>query len=128
MKELEGKNVAIVAMGQSQIDFHLSQTTLLAVNNNVEFNVSMTENDFTRATSANFAQQALTRTFANPVPDVTLAGQNTIGAALAGIDQPPDASIPAPNNPCFSWDTPITLYHDIKPIRAVLVGQDRTIV
>ena len=25
MKELEGKNVAIVAMGQSQIDFHLSQ-------------------------------------------------------------------------------------------------------
>ena len=26
MKELEGKNVAIVAMGQSQIDFHLSQT------------------------------------------------------------------------------------------------------
>ena len=26
IKELEGKNVAIVAMGQSQIDFHLSQT------------------------------------------------------------------------------------------------------
>jgi hypothetical protein len=26
MKELEGKNIAIVAMGQSQIDFHLSQT------------------------------------------------------------------------------------------------------
>tara|TARA_R110000824_G_scaffold241557_2_gene430287 strand:+ start:355 stop:1083 length:729 start_codon:yes stop_codon:yes gene_type:complete len=26
MKELDGKNVAIVAMGQSQIDFHLSQT------------------------------------------------------------------------------------------------------
>jgi hypothetical protein len=26
VKELEGKNVAIVAMGQSQIDFHLSQT------------------------------------------------------------------------------------------------------
>ena len=26
MKELEGKNVAIVAMGQSQLDFHLSQT------------------------------------------------------------------------------------------------------
>jgi len=26
MKELDGKNIAIVAMGQSQIDFHLSQT------------------------------------------------------------------------------------------------------
>jgi hypothetical protein len=26
MKELEGENIAIVAMGQSQIDFHLSQT------------------------------------------------------------------------------------------------------
>ena len=25
IKELEGKDIAIVAMGQSQIDFHLSQ-------------------------------------------------------------------------------------------------------
>ena len=25
IKELEGKSVAVVAMGQSQIDFHLSQ-------------------------------------------------------------------------------------------------------
>jgi hypothetical protein len=83
--------------------------TILAVNNNVEFNVAQTENDFQRATSASFAQQSLTRNLANPVPDVTQSGQSTIGAALGGINQPPGAMIPSPINPCFTYSTPILM-------------------
>lgn len=107
-----------------QDSYVASQQGLLTVNNNVEFNVSIVENDFTRATSASFANQAPVRNLINPLPDVTLAGQNSIGAALGGIDQPPAAFVPSPVNPCFAGETIITLNSDVKPIIEIQTGID----
>lgn len=111
-----------------QDSYVVTQQALTAVNNNAEFNVALIENDYTRATSAQFVQQALTRSIANPVPDVTAAGQGTIGAALGGINQPPDASIPSPINPgCFAAYTNVELVGQNIPISLVRCGVDKVL-
>ena len=66
-----------------------STQTRTAANNDVEFHVSITESTQVRATSLNIINQSVTRTPATPFPTTSNVGQQTIGVALSGIDQPP---------------------------------------
>jgi hypothetical protein len=103
--------------------YTLTQQLMTAVNNNTAFNVSLAENDALRATSAQFATQALTRTPVTPLPDVTQTAQNTIGAALAGINQPEINPLNDPVDPCFVYATPILMANGTeKPIGEVEIG------
>lgn len=65
----------------------LSQITVTAANNQLALQTALPENDFLRATSAAFASQAVTRNLSNPVPAVTIVGQNTVGAAVGRVGQ-----------------------------------------
>jgi len=70
-----------------QDSYTLSQVMLTADNNAASFHVAIAENDHLRATPASLQPNALTMNIANPVPNVTLAGNDTIGAALGDIGQ-----------------------------------------
>lgn len=70
-----------------QDSYVLSQTVLTAANNAASFHVAIVENDHLRATPASLQPNALTINIANPVPNVTIAGNDTIGAAIGGIGQ-----------------------------------------
>jgi len=70
--------------------YALSQIILTAQSNQADLNVIVQENDGVRASSVVFQVQGLTANPANPIPVVTIVGQNTIGAAVGGVDQPID--------------------------------------
>ncbi len=96
--------------------YALTQQILTADNNSAAFNAALIDNDHLRATSASFNNQSLTRTVANPVPDVTVTGADTIGSALADIGQSiavigeTGGSGDDPGN-CFLGNTEFTLWH-----------------
>ena len=105
-----------------QDSYILTQSTLTAVNNNAEFNVAQVESDFLRSTSASFVQQATPRTLSNPYPDVALAGQNTIGAALADINQPEVSPANTSVHGCFVGETLILTPNGEIPIASIQLG------
>jgi len=101
-----------------QDSYVLSQTVLTADNNAASFHVAITETDHLRATPASLQPNALTMNIANPIPDVTIAGANTIGAALgdvgqeiAVIGQTGTGSEGDPGN-CFLGNTQFTLWRE----------------
>jgi hypothetical protein len=109
----------------------LSTQIVTANNNQSTLNAEIAANDHLNATSAVFAQQSLTRTLANPTPNVAVAGLDTVGAALGGVGQTGTYSEEADGGglPCFAGDTLITLgaLNYTKFIKDIIVGYDHVL-
>jgi len=104
--------------------------TISADNNQSALNVSIAENDHLRATPASLQPNALTINIANPVPDVTTAGSNTIGSALGDIGQgiaiigETGGSGDDPGN-CFLGNTLVTLWDgELKYLKDDKTGEE----
>ncbi len=54
-----------------------------AATNQADLNVVIQESDYLQATSVAFQTEGLTATAANPVPNVTIVAQQTLGEAIA---------------------------------------------
>ncbi len=114
-------------------DPYILNTQLLTAQNNPSaFNASLIDNGQVRSKSAVFNAQAVTRVQATPLPDVTSAGQGTVGAALAGVGQQ-GAPISSGGGSgggggggCFVASTPILMADGtLKSIQSIVVGEDR---
>ncbi len=84
----------------------LSALMLTADNNSADLNVIIREQDGVQATSAFFRTQGLTSSIATPSATVALVAQQTIGAALGGIDQPIGGF-----DRCFLGHTMVSLFN-----------------
>jgi hypothetical protein len=104
-----------------QNDLVVTGQVLSANNNQATLNTALAETDYLRGTNVALQPSGLVGTVGSPIPDVAVAVQGTIGAALGGIGQggTPSEEPGGGGIPCFIGITSISIADGHKFIRDV---------